>query len=76
MDVRIGVIHTGKEIDLELPEDADTDAIRADIEAALGAGGVLWITDRRGRRVGVPVDRLGYVEIDAPDHDRRIGFGA
>ena len=53
MDVRIGVIHTAKELDLELPDDADRDALKAAIDKVLADDdGVLWLTDRgpRGRR--------------------------
>lgn len=75
MDVRIGVTYTSKEIDVELGEGADAAAIKADIEAALaGESGVLWLTDRRGRQVGVPVPKVAYVEIGAPGDERRIGF--
>ena len=35
MDVRIGVIHTAKEIDVELPDDADRDALKTAIDEAL-----------------------------------------
>ena len=38
--------------------------------------GVLWLTDRKGRRVGVPVVKVAYVEVGAPAGDRRVGFGA
>jgi len=76
MDVRIGVIHTPKEIEVELADDADPAAILADVEQALsGDSGVLWLTDRRGRRVGVPAARLAYVEIGSPHEERRVGFG-
>ena len=75
MDVRIGVTYTSKEIDVELGDGADPAAIRADIEAAISSeGGVLWLTDRKGRQVGVPVAKLAYVEIGAPGDERRIGF--
>jgi hypothetical protein len=37
---------------------------------------VLWLTDRKGRRVGVPVVKVAYVEVGAPASDRRVGFGA
>ncbi len=40
------------------------------------AAGVLWLTDRRGRRVGVPSDRVAYVELNTGSEDRRVGFGA
>ncbi len=77
MDVRIGVTDTPKEIDIELPEGADSDQLVTRIEAALSSdSGVLWLTDRRGRRVGVPAARVGYIEIDANPEERRVGFGA
>ena len=77
MDVRIGVIHTMKEIDVELPNDADPDEIRKSIDAALSDGSaVLWLTDRHGRQVGVASERIAYVELGSPESDRRIGFGS
>ncbi len=75
MDVRIGVTYSPKELDLELPDDADGETIRADVEAAVTAGGMLWLTDRRGRQVGVPADKVAFVEVGSPDAGRRIGFG-
>lgn len=76
MDVRIGVTYTAKEIDLELAEDTDADALQRQVDDALGGDvSVLWITDRKGRRVGIPTDKLAYVEIGSPDAARRIGFG-
>ena len=77
MDIRIGVTYTGKEIELELADDADRDQIFGQVEAALANGGkVLWLTDKRGRSVGVPSDKVAYVEIGGPGDDRRVGFGA
>jgi hypothetical protein len=77
MDVRIGVTYTPKEIEVELGSDADGDKVVKDVEAALGKkdGGVLWITDRRGRRIGVPSDKVAYVEIGSPAEERKVGFG-
>ena len=46
------------------------------IEKLLKSGdGVLWLTDRKGRKVGVPVAKVAYVEVDPPVSDRRVGFG-
>jgi len=74
VDVRIGVTYTPKEIDVELDEGVDRDQLRAEIEAALSKdAGVLWLTDRRGRCVGVPASKVAYVEIGASE-ERRIGF--
>ena len=76
MDVRIGVIYTAKELDIDLGDDADGDAVRADVDAAIsGDAPVLWLTDRRGRRVGIPTDKIAYIDIGSSDAERRIGFG-
>ena len=73
MEVRIGVTQTPKEIDVELA-DSNRDQVMKDIEAAMADdGGVLWLTDRRGRTVGVPAAKIAYIEI-APTEDRRVGF--
>lgn len=77
MDVRIGVVQSPKEIELELPETTDSGEITAQVEAALGSeSGVLWLTDRKGRRVGVPAGRIAYVELNTSTDERRVGFGA
>jgi hypothetical protein len=76
VDVRIGVTYSPKELDIELADDADPTQVKADIAAALGKGEIVWVLDRRGRQVGVPADKIAYVEIGSPDSDRRIGFGS
>ena len=77
MDVRIGVTQAPRELNLELADDTDRDALRAQIDGAIANGDhVLWLTDRRGRQIAVPVDKLAYVEVGPPDGDRRIGFGS
>ena len=75
VDVRIGVTYSPKEIDVELGDDADAAKLRSEIDEVLGGSdGVLWLTDRKGRQVGVPVAKVAYVEIGSPSDDRRIGF--
>jgi hypothetical protein len=77
VDVRIGITQTPKEIEVEMPNDVERDQVMADIEKLLETGdGVLWLTDRKGRRVGVPVVKIAYVEVGAPTSERRVGFGA
>ena len=74
MEVRIGVVHTPKELSLEL--DASLDEVKKSIEKALSDDdGVLWITDTRGRLVGVPSERVAYVEMETADAAKRVGFG-
>ena len=74
MEVRIGVVHTPKELTLEL--EASLDEVKKSIEKALSDDdGVLWLTDSRGRVVGVPSERVAYVEIESDGETRRVGFG-
>ncbi|MGQ0433509.1 MAG: DUF3107 domain-containing protein [Microthrixaceae bacterium] len=75
MDVRIGMIQTPKELEVHLADDADPAAVKEQIDAAISAGGTLWLTDRKGRQVGVSAAKLAYVEIGSPEDGRRIGFG-
>jgi len=75
VDVRIGVTQAPRELIVEIPDDERDDAVKA-VEAALnGDVEVLWLTDKRGKRIGVPTAKLAYVEVGTNDGDRRIGFG-
>ncbi len=76
MDIRIGIVQSMKEIDIELPEDADRDQVIHQVEEALDNEKVLWFTDRKGRRVGVPAARIAYVEVGSPKSERVVGFGS
>jgi hypothetical protein len=76
VDVRIGIIQGPRELEIELGDGESQDEVLARIEKVMGEGeGVLWLTDKRGRRIGVPGARVAYVEIGAIDA-RRVGFGA
>jgi len=78
VEVRIGVTQVPKEIEVDLGDDTDRDALVKQIDAALAEadkGGMLWLADRRGRRVGVPAAKVAYVEIGSPAEERRVGFG-
>jgi hypothetical protein len=77
VDVRIGVTQAPREIELELSDDTDGETVAKQFEAALaGESGVLWLTDRKGRRVGIPAAKVAYVEIGSPSEERRVGFGS
>ena len=73
MDIRIGVTYTPKELVVDLGDGGDGEALRSDVETALTGGTILWLTDKSGRQVGIPVEKIAYVEI-GPDDVRRIGF--
>jgi hypothetical protein len=36
---------------------------------------VLWLTDAKGRRVGVPTDKIAYIEVAGDAGERKVGFG-
>jgi hypothetical protein len=77
MEVRIGVTQTPKEIELDLG-DGEIDQVVDDIQKALADGGgpLLWLTDRRGRRVAVVAQKIAYVELGPPAAGHRVGFSA
>jgi hypothetical protein len=77
MDVRIGVTYSPKEIVVELAENTDRDGLKKQVDDVLrDDDAVLWLTDRRGRDVAVPVSKVAYVEIGSGTGVRHIGFGA
>jgi DNA-binding MurR/RpiR family transcriptional regulator len=74
MEVKIGVIYTPKELAVEL--DGKADEVVSSLEDALKAGSpVIWLTDKKGRRIGVPADKIAYIEVAEEDETRRVGFG-
>ena len=76
MEVRIGVTYSAKELEVDLPDDAERDQLMKLVNEALGdANGVLWLSDRRGRQIAVPSAKIAYVEVDPATTDRRVGFG-
>ena len=77
VDVRIGITQVPREIEVELAESTSADELAAQVEKAVAAAtGMLWLTDKRGRRVGIPAAKLAYIELDTGAETRRVGFGA
>ena len=74
MEVRIGVVYSPKELSVEL--DGKADEVVGAIEDALKAGApAIWLTDKKGRRIGVPADKIAYIEVAEEDTAKRVGFG-
>jgi hypothetical protein len=77
VDVRIGVTYSPREIDLQLPDDTDRKKLQTEITKTLeGDGGVLWLTDKRGKVVGVPSSKVAYIELGSDSDSRSIGFSS
>lgn len=72
MEVKIGVLHTSREIVLESSQTpAEVEQL---VTASMAADdGILSLSDERGRKVLVPVKLVAYVDIAQPD-TRRVGF--
>ncbi len=79
MEIRIGVTYTPKELLIELADGKDGEKAGAEavsaIEAAVKDGSIAWLTDAKGRRVGIPSDKLAYIEVFTDDEKKRVGFG-
>ncbi len=76
MEIRIGFVDSPRELDLEL-EEADQVELAQTVDAAMADSGRLWwVTDKKGRRVGISTSRVAYVVVGAQKEERRVGFGA
>lgn len=74
MEVRIGVSQSVKELEVDLG-DVDRDKTVAEITKTLAKeGATLWLTDKKGRQVGVPAAKVAYIEVGAQTEDRKVGF--
>lgn len=77
MHVRIGVTYNPREIEIELSDGADAETVKGSLEQAITSGqGMFWLTDRKGRQVGVSLEKLAWVELGTTADLGRIGFGA
>lgn len=73
MDVTIGIQNVARELTVET--DGDTAALAAAVEKALQEGGVLHLTDTRGREVLVPGRAIGWIQVGESEKGK-VGFGA
>lgn len=75
IDVKIGVIQHPHEIDIQV--DSDADSLISTIQDAIeNDKALVWITDSKNNKVGVPASKIAFVEIRTPDTEKRVGFGA
>ena len=75
MEVKIGVVYTPHEMIVDTDDDATT--VSSAIDSVFSNGdAIFWLTDTKGRRIGVPTDKIAYVEIGSDVADRHVGFGS
>jgi hypothetical protein len=73
VEIKVGIQNVNREIVIESNESAAT--VEKDLTKALSGGGLFAITDERGRKVLIPSDSIGYVDI-GQEGGRHVGFGA
>lgn len=73
MEVAIGIQFAFREMRVETDEAADK--VRELVDRAFADGQkVLWLTDKKGKQVAVPMEKLAYVEIGSDPGEKRVGF--
>ncbi len=73
MEVKIGILHTAREIVFDSTQTAEE--VAASVQESLASGSVLSLQDERGRLILVPAERIAYVELGVPS-TRRVGFAS
>lgn len=74
MEIRIGIINTGRELNFETATSADD--IRAQVASALEQNTAhVSFTDVKGNSYIVPTANLAYIELGT-EESRRVGFVA
>jgi len=77
VDVRIGVTYSPREIEIELDDETSREALRERVDEVLADDDlVLWLTDKKGREVGVPSKKIAFVEIGSAAEGRSFGFSS
>jgi hypothetical protein len=64
VEVKIGVQHAARELVVETNE--STESVEKLVADAVAGGGLLSLTDSKGRKVLVPAEKVAYVELGSP----------
>ena len=74
MEIRIGIINSGRELNFETA--ASADEVREQVAAALDQNAThITLSDVKGNSYIVPTANLGYIELGT-EESRRVGFVA
>jgi hypothetical protein len=75
MEVKLGVVYSPKELEIETDQSPD-EVVKAVEDALNDRARVIWLVDTTGRRIGIPIDKLAYVEIGEENAAKRVGFAS
>jgi hypothetical protein len=73
IEVRIGITQVPRELSVEVEDDADA-IVKQVSEAVADPNALLWLTDSKGKKVGITVAKLAYVEVEPEASPRSVGF--
>ena len=77
MEVIFGVQARDGTIRAQVPDDKVED-LRKRLEEAVSGddASVVWVTDKDGREIGIPSDKIAFVEFGSEKTARHVGFSA
>jgi hypothetical protein len=76
VDVRIGLVDSARDLEIELSDDADLEALQKEVgELLTRVDGVLWLTDKKGNQIAVSGPKVTFVALGTGGEKGRIGFG-
>ena len=73
MEIKVGIVNVNREVIIE--SSATTADVEKDFAKAVKDGGVLTLIDERGRKVLIPAEQIGYLDI-GQENVRHVGFGS
>ena len=77
MEVVFGVQARDGSIRVQLSEDEVAD-LKKRLEETFKSDSneIFWVTDHGGREIGIPTDKIAYVEFGAEKSSRQVGFSS
>lgn len=69
--IRVGMT-SARELELEVI----AEGLEEMVNLAIEDGGMLWLTDDKGHRHGIVVQRLAFFEIETDRQSFGVGFGS
>ena len=73
VDIKIGILNVAREVSIE--STLTGEEVSEKLAEAVASNGVLDLSDDKGRRVIVPAQSIGYIDL-GPENARKVGFGA
>lgn len=73
MEIKIGINQIAREVAFE--SNSTPDEVAAQVRDAVENRSLLDLIDEKGRRILIPGEKIGYVDLGSPSA-RAVGFGA